>query len=85
MVVFSPNGTETYTWTRDDEIPQKTVESTKSEAETLDDGQDSENSPSTSSNSQGLPNGMVWDGKQWTYNPSGFKPAYPPADDDKTK
>ncbi len=85
MVVFSPNGTETYTWTKDDEIPQKIVEGSRSEPEKPDDVLDSENTPPTSSNSQGLPNGMVWDGKQWTYNPSGFKPAYPPADDDKTK
>jgi len=85
MVIFTQSGTETYTWTKDDEIPQKSSDDAKVDSEASEEGLVPGSSPPTSSNSQGLPNGMVWDGKQWTYNPSGFKPAYPPADDDKNK
>ncbi|MDZ4851805.1 MAG: Flp pilus assembly protein CpaB [Pirellulaceae bacterium] len=86
MVVFSPNATDTYAWSNDDEIPQKVIEASKEEEETLKANAEIDDaSPSDSSNSQGLPNGMVWDGQRWIYNPSGFKPAYPSADDDRTK
>jgi pilus assembly protein CpaB len=82
MLVISPNGTEAYVWDDEKEIPRK--------QETVDPSNASTSSSSSvgspeSSNSQGLTSGMVWDGKQWTSNPSGFKPVYPTADDDKTK
>lgn len=85
MMIISPSGTETYAWSSDDEVPKKMSTDEKSE-DLVPDGESQPGSgPSESSNSQSLTGGMVWDGKQWTYNPSGFKPAYPSADDDKTK
>ncbi len=82
MLVISPNGTESYVWDKAGEIPrrQETVEGQNASTAPLI----TEGSPDPS-NSQSLTSGMVWDGKQWTYNPSGFKPVYPTADDDKTK
>ncbi len=85
MVIFSPSGSETYAWSKDDEIPKKLADDAKSEDLDQAEQSDSISSPPGPSNSQSLSGGMVWDGKQWTYNPSGFKPVYPPADDDKTK
>jgi pilus assembly protein CpaB len=84
MTIISPNGTETYAWSSDDEVPKKMENEEKSGDADLSGG-NSVLGPSEPSNSQSLTGGMVWDGKQWTYNPSGFKPAYPSADDDKTK
>lgn len=85
MMIISPNGTETYAWSSDDEVPKKL--SNEEKPGDLEQGAEGESvsGPSEPSNSQSLTGGMVWDGKQWTYNPSGFKPAYPSADDDKTK
>ncbi len=82
MLVISPNGTEAYVWDNEKEIPRKLEANDPSNASGLNSS--TEGSPE-SSNSQGLTSGMIWDGKQWTYNPSGFKPVYPTADDDKTK
>jgi pilus assembly protein CpaB len=85
MTIISPNGTETYAWSSDGEVPKKMETDGKSgDSGQIGDGSGNP-SPSDPSNSQSLTGGMVWDGKQWTYNPSGFKPAYPSADDDKTK
>jgi Flp pilus assembly protein CpaB len=82
MLVFSPTGTESYVWNDENELPQKVDPNATTARENAS---YSYESSSESSNTQGLTSGMVWDGKQWTYNPSGFKPAYPSADDDKTK
>jgi pilus assembly protein CpaB len=86
MVIITPSGAESYAWDNDNEFPEKVEAATESTASST--GYSSypvSASPSESSNSQSLTNGMIWDGKQWTYNPSGFKPIYPGADDDKTK
>lgn len=85
MTIILPSGTETYAWSSDDEVPKKLSNEEKSEDLEQDGESEPGSGPSDSSNSQSLTGGMVWDGKQWTYNPSGFKPAYPSADDDKTK
>jgi pilus assembly protein CpaB len=82
MLVISPNGTESYVWNDEGEIPRREETSTEQNASTADHSVEGSPEPS---NSQSLTSGMVWDGKQWTYNPSGFKPVYPTADDDKTK
>lgn len=85
MTVISPSGTEVYVWSKEDGFPQKLDEASKDVSEESKEKIDAEFNPSGSTNSQSLPNGMVWDGKRWSYNPSGFKPVYPPADDDKNK
>ncbi len=85
MTIISPSGSETYAWSSDGEVPKKLEIDEQSANSGQNSGTDTSSSPSEPSNSQSLSGGMVWDGKQWTYNPSGFKPAYPSADDDKTK
>jgi pilus assembly protein CpaB len=85
MVVIYPSGTETYAWEDEGELPVRengglggTAEESGNSAFSAPAG------PQSSASSQSLPGGMVWDGQQWSYRPSGFKPAYPTADDDKT-
>jgi hypothetical protein len=85
MVVISPSGTETYAWEEDGELPVRADGGSGLMAE--DSGNAASPAPAgpqSSANGQSLSAGMVWDGQQWSYRPSGFKPAYPTADDDKT-
>ena len=84
MTIISSSGTETYAWSNDGEIPQKEL-TPKEDSIAPSDQLVSGSSPYEPSNSQSPPSGMVWDGKQWTSQPSGFKPAYPSADDEKKK
>lgn len=85
MLIISPTNTETYEWSKDGELPTKVTPETDSptasnrNSNTMISGSSPYDSPST----QSQPGGMIWNGTAWTYNPSGFKPTYPSADDGK--
>jgi len=85
MVVISPNGTEVYEWDTDGDLPEKSAGDNASSGSSSG----SSNSMVSGSPPQGSPNpqspssGMIWDGNQWTWGGTGFKPTYPTADDDK--
>jgi len=86
MVIITPTGTEVYQWQNDGDLPEKATGENASNnvASTgLANTQISGAAPQGSPNPQSSSSGMIWDGKQWTWGGTGFKPTYPTADDDK--
>jgi hypothetical protein len=87
MVIISPNGTETYEWHEDGDLPQKVSgdhAAASQPARGVSNSRMSGDTPYDSPNPQSSSTGMVWDGKQWTWGGTGFKPTYPTADDDSS-
>jgi pilus assembly protein CpaB len=85
MVVISQSGAQTYEWHRDGDFPQMVNSEAIAPGEPtseVSNARESGNSPYDSPNPQTSSTGMVWDGKQWTWGGTGFKPTYPTADDD---
>ncbi|MCY2974182.1 MAG: Flp pilus assembly protein CpaB [Planctomycetota bacterium] len=87
MVVISPAGTETYEWDRDGDLPLKVSGDSIANAQSFagtSNSRASGDTPYDSPNPQSSSTGMIWDGMQWTWGGTGFKPTYPSADDDNT-
>jgi len=85
MVVISSSGAETYEWHQDGDIPEKVSGGTSTASQPSSGSSNtrvSGDTPYDSPNPQSSSTGMVWDGKQWTWGGTGFKPTYPSADDD---
>jgi pilus assembly protein CpaB len=87
MIIISPAGTETYEWDRDGELPLKVTGESDANAQSFAGTPSARvpgDTPYDSPNPQSSSTGMIWDGMQWTWGGTGFKPTYPIADDDNT-
>jgi pilus assembly protein CpaB len=88
ITIISPNTTNVYEATDDGSLPKKLSGdgSASNTANTAASNQlVSGYEPQTSPSPQSPTSGVVWDGKQWVWGGTGFKPTYPTADEGKKK